>query len=241
MDLLLKAEKELHNLLNGVVDEGHNLDHAKTVLKHAKMAIKDSCIDLSANEILAIELAALLHDADDSKFFTTINYSNARNIMAKIGITDATIIDLVIEMISLVSCSKNLNNPPPDGKMWKLIPRYADRLEAMGYIGIYRAYLYSVETGRPLWTDTTPREIINDPNRFTEYFKNKKSDSFIDHFYDKILHLVKMIEGCPSRYIIKNAESRNLTQLEFLEKFNKTGIVNSQEIIANKDCDIDIY
>ncbi len=46
-------------------------------------------------------------------------------------------VDLVLEMISLVSCSKNVDSLPPTvGETWKLIPRYADRLEAIGEPGL---------------------------------------------------------------------------------------------------------
>lgn len=55
-----------------------------------------------------IVIASLLHDVDDKKFFNTIDYQNARDIIKRIPKMCA-FEDLIIEMIDLVSCSKNGN------------------------------------------------------------------------------------------------------------------------------------
>src|SRR5204863_4319085 len=92
-------------------------------------------IKLKAKEYYCIILAALLHDADDRKFFGDSNYKNARYLLRKIPEGD---VELVVHMIDLVSTSKNGNSTPVASSGWLLIPRYCDRLEAVGKIGIER-------------------------------------------------------------------------------------------------------
>jgi hypothetical protein len=66
-------------------------------------------------------------------------------------------------MINLVSASKNGNNIPIDAQYYPelLWPRYADRVEAIGKIGIIRCYLYNMhKTNRPLFVESTPRGLV---------------------------------------------------------------------------------
>ena len=62
-------------------------------------------------------------------------------------------------MISLVSCSSNGNAAPPEARtspelLW---PRWADRLEASGEVGVVRCYRYNLHVGAPLSVEATPR------------------------------------------------------------------------------------
>ena len=124
--MLLQAQNLLVQVLqSGNVDTGHGLDHALAVLNHANNALQYE--DLPDDTKQAIQLAALLHDADDSKFFPDNNDNqNARYILREIG-AENELAELVIKMIELVSCSKNGNTVvKPE---WLLLPRFADRLE----------------------------------------------------------------------------------------------------------------
>jgi uncharacterized protein len=133
----------------------HGIQHAISVMSNAKncmiankIIINDKTIELSHEEYKAILLAALLHDADDKKFFpSNKNYENLRYILE--GEND-NLINLVVTMVDLVSSSKNGDRIPDfiKDKLWMLIPRYADRLEAIGMIGIERCYKYGKTT---LW------------------------------------------------------------------------------------------
>lgn len=228
--IIIKARELLDSLLKaGNVDAGHGIDHADTVLGHANKALESE--DIDEFNALAIQLAALLHDADDSKFFPdNTDNQNARYILHKIGVSDEQA-SLVIKMIELVSCSKNGNTPiEPE---WLLIPRFADRLEAMGHIGIVRCWQYSKYKNRPLFLDSTPRphsvEQIYDIitlERFSKY--NGKSNSMMDHFYDKLLYLVDM--GSTNSYIMTEARDRHKVLIDFCIKFGNTGIVDEDEI-----------
>lgn len=179
----------------------HGIQHAIFVMSNAKncmiankIIINDKTIELSQEEYKAILLAALLHDADDKKFFPcNKNYENLRYILE--GEND-NLINLVVTMVDLVSSSKNGDRIPDfiKDKLWMLIPRYADRLEAIGIIGIERCYKYGKTTNNHLYLPTTPRpinvsEIWNfaSQERYDSY--TGKSDSMMDHYFDKLIRL----------------------------------------------------
>merc|ERR1712156_1272497 len=127
--------------------------HCKQVLGHMDKAL--SCPDLSSavknqlipRRVLALRLAALLHEADDHKYFK----KEERN--AK------TIVEEVEQMISFVSASGNGNKVPEqaEGDPSLLWPRFCDRLEAIGTVGAVRCYQFNSEKGDPLMSKTTPR------------------------------------------------------------------------------------
>lgn len=147
-------------------DEIHGLVHAIRVHGHAKNSIDEvkNFSDLTNDQIIEIEYAALLHDVDDPKIFPNNGgdeYQNARKILVEGDMTNEQI-DIIIRMISYVSFSQNgisdydfkRNERIPS---WMLIPRDSDRLEALGLIGIARTTAYGFQTNRPLYVETTPR------------------------------------------------------------------------------------
>jgi uncharacterized protein len=129
-------------LTDNKVSECHGLNHAESVMNNAFYALEAQDYTLTDEEKDSVLLAALLHDADDRKFFpNNHNYENLRNILED---KSEEFINQVISMVDLVSSSKNGDFIPEyiKNKEWMLIPRYADRLEAIGVIGIERCYIY---------------------------------------------------------------------------------------------------
>jgi uncharacterized protein len=226
--MLQRATFLLENVLNvAKVDAGHGITHALAVLEHAKNAVKYGK-NLSAIQRKSIKLASLLHDADDSKFFNHKNYENARMILKDIEFPEA---DSVIEMISLVSTSKNRNRVGLED--YKYYPRWADRLEAIGEIGIVRCYVYTKHVGMHTHTDTTPRvtslkelEIVAPPNRFDSY--NGKSISMMDHFYDKLVHLGDF--DSKNEYIERVKMERMESIYDFVFNFGKSGSLDTERL-----------
>jgi uncharacterized protein len=175
----------------------HNLTHMVQVTMHAKHALLEYPYELNNDEKLEVLLASLLHDIDDLKFFpNNKNYENANKILKTINITENSI-NNIIKMISLVSSSKNGDIIPENIKEYFLYPRYADRLEAIGIIGVKRCYQYTQTTKMPLYLETTLRpkdenDLWNNIATQTRYRKyNGISMSMIDHYYDKLLRLSK--------------------------------------------------
>jgi uncharacterized protein len=216
------------------IDTGHGINHINAVLSHAQNAVSASNSKISDLQRISIYLAAILHDADDSKFFQTKDYSNAQNILRLVlhnTVDDNDARDYIyaktLSMISLVSTRTNLNTDP-GVEEYMLICRYADRLEAMGEIGILRAYEYTLYKNRPMYVESTIMcknrldiiKNIND-NRFQQYFNGKTSVSFIDHFYDKLLHLVQLTEKCNNEYINQIALERHNIMIDFLVTYSK--------------------
>nr|QYA18353.1 putative metal-dependent phosphohydrolase [Clandestinovirus] len=225
------------------VPSDHGYEHACSVAFNAEMALHwqrgTRCI-LPVEIEMAIYCAALLHDADDRKFFSSANFSNAVAVVTSSipsalfdnrAITFEQFVALVVEMISLVSASKNKNTVVED--RWKLIPRDADRVEALGGIGVLRCHLYTINAGRPFFTETTPRvsseeelDALLAKCDFEQY--NGNSASGIDHYYDKLLHIGKM--SSENGYLQDLADKRMLKMRNFVIHFGKFGDIDHDYI-----------
>ena len=169
------------SLLNNNKD-GHGVDHAIRVLNNAKIIAEDYNCDLEV-----VTLAALLHDVDDHKLFNTVNNANARKFLVDKGYASNTI-DFVCKIINEISFRHNTSKPSTiEGQ----IVQDADRLDAIGAIGIARAFVF---TG-------SHSGDINDG---------------IQHFKDKLLELKDLMNTKVASIL---AESRHQIMLDFLAQF----------------------
>jgi uncharacterized protein len=194
----------------------HGMNHILRVLHHTEKAIQCVKQKINEDEKLCIKLASILHDVDDKKYFKSDKlFENARSILEKLILTEKNI-DFIIDMISQVSCSKNGNNMNKFGKdeKYKYIPRWADRLDAVGEVGIVRCYLYSKEVGEDIFCENTPK--INDSHKIIELSKKRfhlyptkkyKSTDMISHIYDKLI-----VVALPEEDMIDNEYLFNLFQ-----------------------------
>ena len=230
---LLKTVLEEHR-----VSPCHGIEHAKVVMYHAFNALEDYPL-LEHENKLAVLMAALLHDADDGKFFPeNHDYENLRKILRDNGKTE-DFINRVAYMVSIVSASKNGDNIPEDiaGNEWLLIPRYADRLEAIGFIGIERCKTYSKKVRDPVYIESTPRPRSEEEiwgaatkERYERYAKGIKSLSMIDHYYDKLLRL--SIFPITNTYFDEQCDIRRQPLINFLIWFG-----NREEDTTYEDID----
>lgn len=205
-EIISKAKTSLGSFLTGVC-QSHGLDHSVNVLEHCEKALASNIRPVSFEESVLLSLAALLHDADDHKFFTSsADGNNATHILKFCSDNqiseDQT--NFVLKVIDFVSCSKNHNRIPEEAieKPELLYPRYADRLEALGEEGVKRTFVYTGTTKGAYFTENTPRPKTEEEiwkYATTERFENYKggSDSMLDHFYDKLLHLANFNSGNP--------------------------------------------
>ncbi|CAK0809368.1 unnamed protein product [Prorocentrum cordatum] len=126
---------------------------------------------------------------------------DASRIPTRLLLGQSDVAEDVLRMIGLVSCSANGNSAPPEASaepelLW---PRWADRLEATGEIGVVRCWQYNCEVQAPLSVDTTPRPRTEEevwelatPERFDEYQRTGgASASMMDHYYDKLLRVAR--------------------------------------------------
>ena len=184
---------------------------------------------------MAVLLAALLHDADDGKFFpNNKNYENLRKILEQTG-KPSSFIEKVVFMVSIVSASKNGDTIPEQvvGKDWLLIPRYADRIEAIGIIGVERCHTYSNKSRTPLFLETSPRPKSEEEiwafatkERYDSYKGN--SASMIDHYYDKLLRLSTF--PIRNKYFDAECAKRRQPLIDFLLYFGEKGSITDEEV-----------
>jgi uncharacterized protein len=211
------------------------LNQAENTLNQAENTLNQTTFKFDEKIKRCVKLAALLHDADDRKFFpNNQNYENLRQILDDLPSDE---IDLIIKMISLVSSSKNGDRIPEDAikNEWLLYPRYADRLEAIGIIGIERCFQYALTSKNPLYISTTPYVTTEEElwkvasieryNRYTGY-----SDSMIDHYYDKLL--CASIFPIRNKYFDKETELRRKPLIDFILMFGKNKQISNEDIIT---------
>jgi len=231
MQLYINKLKEIFESHN--VSPCHGIEHAKQVMEHADKALDAKDYGITVEEKEAVLLAALLHDADDNKFFET--HLNNENLRSVLDDKSPEFVELVVKMVNWVSSSKNGDNIPDEtvGKEWLLVPRYADRIEAIGMIGVERCFTYTVNKEQLLFTDETPRPknidelwAVASKDRYQSY--SGKSASMIDHFYDKLLRL--------SEYPIKNpyfeeeCSKRVAPLIDFVLQFGRGEILTKEQI-----------
>lgn len=185
---------------------GHDYHHTMRVYRLAVQIAKKEKADL-----LIVQLAALLHDVDDAKLSpeTYATKKNAVDFMESNGI-DNKIIEAVCKIIEEVSFA-GTDSVVPSTKEGKCV-QDADRLDAMGAIGIARAFAYGGSKGRKIY-DPEIKPLVNMSKE--AYQKNQNSTS-VNHFYEKLLLLKDMMSTETAK---KMAEHRQAIMEVYLEEF----------------------
>lgn len=212
----------------------HGINHAIQVMLHAMEAIKEYNLPIESSIEDAVILAGLLHDADDGKFFP--NNHNNENLRLVLENVPDEFLNLIIRMVNLVSGSKNGDNIPDDikDKEWMIIPRYADRLEALGIIGVERCYIYGKLVNSPLCCDDTPKAKSIDEiwmyateERYNNY--KGKSKSMIDHYYDKLIRMSKF--PIRNSYLDMKLDNRLKPMYDILLLHGQKGTITDDDVI----------
>ena len=187
-------------------ESGHNWWHIERVWNKAKYIQK---IENRGN-LLIIELAALLHDIGDDKIDPETNGEKlARSFLNTLNL-DAGVIDMVTEIMSKISFRDNLNGIH-DRSIELDIVQDADRLDAIGAIGIARAFAYGGSKGNEIYN---PEKPVRSYTSKEEY--HKSDSSTINHFYEKLLLLKEKMNTDTGKEL---ARERHKYMEEFLERF----------------------
>lgn len=190
---------------------GHDWFHIERVFNTSNMLLQHE----KANA-LTVQLAALLHDIADPKFHQgdeSIGPKMARGFLESEGVDEKTI-EHVVKIIQHMSFKNSLDEEGQKFTSKELeIVQDADRLDAMGAIGIARAFNYGGFKNRPLYDPNIPPN----PNMTKEEYKASKAPT-INHFYEKLL-LLK--EGMNTTTGKKMAQERHQFMLDYLGQFFK--------------------
>jgi len=221
----------------------HGFGHAARVLEHAQAAIEAHPFQLGQSRALAICLAALLHDADDGKYFSKnvdVPYANARQIAKVAGAPDEVVEDMAL-MISFVSTSNNGNSVPHQAVLEPelLWPRWADRLEAIGERGVVRCWQYHVEVDKPLFDSRTPLAECEEevwahicPSSLEAYGRKMlKSQTMLDHYYYVLLNVARPPQiALDNAYFKENFAKGTAPLLEICIELGVTGSIDVDRI-----------
>ena len=174
-DTIAFVKKELEN-----AEGGHDWFHIERVYKNAVLIAKGENCD-----ILIVQLGALLHDIADSKFHDgdeTVGPKKARLFLESKNVSENTITHVVniIENISF----KGGHETKKFSSLELNIVQDADRLDAIGAIGVARTFNYGGFKNRAIYNP----EIKPNLNMSKEEYKNSDAPT-INHFYEKLLLL----------------------------------------------------
>lgn len=159
---------------------GHDWFHIERVYKNAVLIAQGESCDLQV-----VQLGALLHDIADSKFHNgdeTIGPKTARNFLESHQVDETTILH-VISIIENISYKGGNFEQKFTSKELEIV-QDADRLDAIGAIGIARAFNFGGFKNRALYDP----EIAPNTNMTKEEYKNTAAPT-LNHFYEKLLLL----------------------------------------------------
>ncbi|MFH1644503.1 MAG: HD domain-containing protein [bacterium] len=187
---------------------GHDWWH---VYRAWKMAIRIA-EDEKNVDLFVVELAALLHDIADFKFHggdLTIGPTKAREWLASLNVS-SNVIDHVAKIISEISF-KGARVATPMSTKEGMIVQDADRLDAIGAIGIARTFAFGGNKGNEMYNPAVKTQMHDS---FEEY--SKCNGTTINHFYEKLLLLKDLMNTKTGKQI---AEQRHIFMQQYLDRF----------------------
>lgn len=186
---------------------GHDWWHIYRVWKMAKRIAKTEQVDNTV-----VELAALLHDIADPKFHDgdeSIGPKIAREYLIGKNVDQSTI-DHVVNIIQHMSFKNSLETQTFNSKEMEVV-QDADKLDAIGAIGIARCFSFGGHKGNPMHDPTQKAQL----NMTKEEYK-KSNGSSLNHFHEKLFLLKDMMHTDTGKAI---AESRHEYMQAFVERF----------------------
>ncbi len=191
---------------------GHDWFHIQRVFNNTKKIAETEKVD-----ILVVTLGALLHDIADAKFHDgdeTVGPRLAKEFLESLRVTEE-VVTAVIQIIENISFKNSLEKKgdAPFSSAELQVVQDADRLDAIGAIGIARAFNYGGFKNRELYNPS----IAPNLQMSKEAYKKSTSPT-INHFYEKLLLLKDTMNTDTGK---KMAEERHRFMEIFLEQFYK--------------------
>lgn len=188
-------------------EAGHDWFHVERVYKTAQHIAQYENVDMQV-----VKLAALLHDIADSKFNNgdeEIGPTKAGDFLRSLHVTENVV--LHVQQIIRNMSFKNSFDAPTFSSPEMQVVQDADRLDAMGAIGIARAFTYGGFKNRELYNPAIPPKT----SQTKQDYKNTQAPT-INHFYEKLL-LLKDSMNTPTGK--KIALQRHQFMLAYLDQF----------------------
>lgn len=186
---------------------GHDWFHIQRVLNNAREIAAGEDVDL-----FVVELGSLLHDIADYKFHDgdeTVGPKIARNFLEEKKVSEEVIIHVenIINWVSFKGGNEDQSFSSPE----LMVVQDADRLDAIGAIGIARTFNYGGFKNRPLFDP----DIKPNLNMTKEEYKRSTAPT-INHFYEKLLLLKDRMNTATGK---KLAAQRHEFMEQFLQQF----------------------
>ncbi|TXI66920.1 MAG: HD domain-containing protein [Flavobacterium sp.] len=186
---------------------GHDWFHIERVYKNALLIAEEEECDVTV-----VKLGALLHDIADSKFHggdETVGPKTARTFLESQNVSEDIILH-VIAIIENISFKGGNFEKKFNSKELEIV-QDADRLDALGAIGIARTFNYGGFKNRPLYNPNIQPNL----NMSKEEYKNSESPT-LNHFYEKLLLLKDKMNTETGKKI---AQKRHDFMVTFLSQF----------------------
>ncbi|MDK7375317.1 MULTISPECIES: HD domain-containing protein [Weeksella] len=190
-ELLEKTQNHIYALFSEEAT-GHDYYHMERVVNNAKKILRYEKADP-----FLVEMAAWLHDLGDAKLHQGVDLSEQLiGEFLEGSEVDEDIIKKIQQIVSEVSFSKNEKTSSLEAK----IVQDADRLDAIGAVGIARCFAYGGSVGNLLYN---PKSV-------------EKKSSSVQHFHDKLFKLKNLMNTETAK---KMAEERHVFMEGFIEQF----------------------
>jgi uncharacterized protein len=188
-------------------ESGHDWFHIERVYKNALLIAEEEECDVTV-----VKLGALLHDIADSKFHggdETVGPKTARTFLESQNVSEDIILH-VIAIIENISFKGGNFEKKFNSKELEIV-QDADRLDALGAIGIARTFNYGGFKNRQLYNPNIQPNL----NMSKEEYKNSESPT-LNHFYEKLLLLKDKMNTETGKKI---AQKRHDFMVTFLSQF----------------------
>ncbi|MCF6515288.1 HD domain-containing protein [Lactobacillus sp. S2-2] len=186
-------------------DDSHSFNHIKRVIKLAKQIMKNYKVDYEV-----ILTSIYLHDSYDEKIFEDVIKQKqiVQNKLIELDFSEIKI-KKIFSIIDSMSFSENLVNKKELDLEGQIV-QDSDRLDAIGALGIARAFYYGGKFGEVMYDkDILPRKKLNKE----EY---REPGTVINHFYEKLLKIKDQLNTSEAKKI---GEKRQRIMLDFLDDF----------------------
>ncbi|MCB0461704.1 MAG: HD domain-containing protein [Flavobacteriaceae bacterium] len=205
---IIEATKNYVRITLKDAEGGHDWFHTLRVYNNALLISKGEKVDE-----FVVALGALLHDIADSKFHNgddTIGPKMAREFLFKHNV-DSLVIEHVINIIENISFNKSLEKGEAFTSPELSVVQDADRLDAIGAIGVARCFNYGGFKNRKLFDPSIKPNL----NMTKEEYKTSAAPT-INHFYEKLLLLSDKMNTKTGKRI---AKQRHQFMEQYLDQF----------------------